>query len=88
MSYDGYVIFILEILQVYSIGIYIASDNVVLPVIGWSGSLIVNIIACMCTSPCPGLQRKRQSFLHVSHEIYIVSTMHCLSIGYPNPNLI
>ena len=23
-----------------------------------------------------------------SHEIYIVSTMHCLSIVYPNPNLI
>ena len=28
-----------------------------------------------------------QSFLHVSHEIYIVTTMHCLSIVYPNPNL-
>jgi len=29
-----------------------------------------------------------RSFLHaVSHDIYIVSTMHCLSIVYPNPNL-
>ena len=32
----------------------------------------------------------KRSFLHVGHEIYIVSTMHCLSIVYrnPNPNLI
>jgi len=26
------------------------------------------------------------SFLNLSHEIYIVSTMNCLSIVYPNPN--
>ena len=53
----------------------------------------------LCTSPqCSDMEVKlnmlKSGILDLvvssckSHEIYIVSTMHCLSIVYPNPNLI